>query len=187
MMDTKENNQSNANGGQFETNLVDVGASGQSDFQEFNKTSFLKNCQTSGKNQTQCNENISKLIAECERLNGIAKKKSAILAIKNSEMEKMNLDKKKSAENANSRENQQIYALQQDLKSKEVEIKYLESQLKKKEEENAKLKKETEKMLLEQQIKFSQSIVSQTPTKEKRRGGNANLPHDDPEKSPEYL
>ena len=44
-------------------------------------------------------------------------------------------------------------------------------------------------MLLEQQIKFSQSILSQTPTKAERRKtlNLPNLPHDDPEKTPEMM
>jgi hypothetical protein len=69
------------------------------------------------------------------------------------------------------------------VKSKEVEISYLEAQLKKKEDENLKLKKETEKMLLEQQIKFSQSIVSQKSSNEKKRNSinHGRLPGDEPE------
>ena len=69
-----------------------------------------------------------------------------------------------------------------------MEISYLEAQLKKKEDENLKLKKETEKMLLEQQIKFSQSIVSQKSSGDKRKSVNyGRLPGDEPEKSVEHL
>ena len=82
------------------------------DFTEFNRKAFNTNCQTASKFQSMCNENVTKLVAECERLNAVAKKKSAILAIKSAEMERANLDKKKTAETSNSSNAQQIYALQ---------------------------------------------------------------------------
>jgi hypothetical protein len=91
----------------------------------------------------------------------VAKKKSTILAMKNAEIEKLNLEKMKgeaagsSAGDSKSGLQRQIFTLTQDVKSKEVEIAYLENTMQKMVEENDKLKKETERLLLEQQIKFS--------------------------------
>ena len=74
--------------------------------------------------------------------------------MKNLEIEKLNQGKK-SGSGGDAAVQKQLDAVSQDLKSKEVEIQYLETQLGKKENEIKKLKKETERMLLEQQIKFS--------------------------------
>ena len=64
-------------------------------------------------------------------------------------------------------------------------MQYLENQLKKKEDENKKLKKETERMLLEQQIKFSQSVISQAPKGSEKK--SKGLPDEGYEQSIEYL
>ena len=57
-------------------------------------------------------------------------------------------------------------------------------------DENDRLKKETERLLLEQQIKFSQSVVSGAQVKgsdKKGQKGGSGLPDEGPEQSPEFF
>ena len=81
-MDKKNDNKEENEIGIDRSLLSDTG----NEFHEFNKKQFQTVC---GKGLSSCSDNISKLIAECERLNSIAKKKSAILAMKNSELDKL--------------------------------------------------------------------------------------------------
>ena len=117
--------------------------------------------------------------------------------MKNAEIEKLNLEKMKMGEGAGAGSGdsksglqRQIFTLTQDVKSKEVEIAYLENTMQKMVEENDRLKKETERILLEQQIKFSQSVVSGAQAKgseKKNQKGGSGLPDEGPEQSPEFF
>lgn len=102
---------------------------------------FASKCENSSKtarqggNDAACCSNIEQLIAECIRLSDVAASNRKVLMTRQKEYEKFQLEKKQfDASN--------VIKLQSELREKNTEISYLESQLKDKDEIIKKLKRE---------------------------------------------
>ena len=125
-----------------------------SDDVAFNQEHFQKLCNNttkaakgSGNDTAQIKANIEKMFAECQRLAKVAESKGAIIKERQVEFEGFQAEKKNFLEN--NKEVGNLVELQQELKSKDAEIAYLEAQIRKKDDENIKLKAEKEMLLID--------------------------------------
>lgn len=113
----------------------------------FNNEHFAKLCTTTvkaakgtGTDTALIKSNVEKLFNECQRLANIIQERE-------NEYEVFQTEKKSFLES--NQDVGKLVELQQDLKSKDAEIAYLEAQIRKKDDENIKLKAEKEMLLID--------------------------------------
>lgn len=108
---------------------------------DFDRSQFANTCENRSKtskqggNDAQCCTNIEQLISECMRLSEVATGYQKTLIMRQKEYEKFQQDKK-------SFDASNVIKLQSELREKNTEISYLESQLKDKDETIKKIKRE---------------------------------------------